>query len=328
YEWTIPGNASIVSGQGTNSISVLYQNGFTSGSIMVASVSPCGNSSARSLSVAATKPGTPTVITGPTQVCPFINQATNAFYTIDPVANATSYQWTAPANATIVSGQGSLTVEISFAAGFTSGNLSVRAAANCGISSARSLALTRSVARPGAITASASPCPNTTVTYSIDPVPNATGYQWALPSNAIYVSGQGTTSYTVTFKSTFTTGQVAVKALNACSSSANTTLALDATICSQVQKGMIAAENKATLIYPNPAHQSFRLAYTATQSNENIRLSVIDRLGNTVKQESVRSVTAGRNQITVWIGNLPSGVYEVRLVRNGSVETSKLVVSE
>jgi uncharacterized repeat protein (TIGR01451 family) len=329
YVWTVPANATIVNGQGTASISVQYQSGFTSGSIMVASASPCGNSSARSLSVAATKPGTPVVISGPTQVCTYISSATTAFYSIDPVANATSYQWTAPANASIVSGQGTTTVELLFTSAFASGNISVRAAANCGISSARSMALTKSVARPGAITASAPPCPNTTVTYSIDPVVNATGYQWALPSNAIYVSGQGTTSYTVTFKPAFTTGQVAVKALNACSSSANTTLALDGAVCSQFQKGLLAtAEYSGSLIYPNPARNSFRIQYMAMQSNESIRLFIIDQLGKTVKQESVRSVTAGRNQASVFIGNLPSGIYEVRLIRNGSVESIKLVVAE
>jgi hypothetical protein len=127
-------------------------------------------------------------------------------YTINAVSGAGSYLWTVPANATIVSGQGTTSLELSFAANFTGGTLSVRSVAACGNSSARSLALVKNVARPGVISASDIACPLATVTYSIAAVPFAASYIWSVPTNATYVSGQGTTSFTVTYKAAFVSG--------------------------------------------------------------------------------------------------------------------------
>jgi gliding motility-associated-like protein len=75
-------------------------------------------------------------------------------------------------------------------------------------------------AAPGAITGPISVCPGQTVTYSIAAVSGATSYTWTVPSGATIVSGQGTTSITVTWG--FTSGNVCVYASNSCGNSVQT----------------------------------------------------------------------------------------------------------
>ncbi len=67
-------------------------------------------------------PDAPGTITGSSRV---IINTTGEVYSIAPVPDATSYNWTVPAGATITSGQGTTSITVSF--GTTSGNVSVRA---------------------------------------------------------------------------------------------------------------------------------------------------------------------------------------------------------
>lgn len=61
-------------------------------------------------------------ISGQNTVC---GNPSNVVYSVSPVTGATSYTWTAPPGAGIVSGQGTTSVTISFGAGSSSGNISV-----------------------------------------------------------------------------------------------------------------------------------------------------------------------------------------------------------
>lgn len=71
-------------------------------------------------------PGQPGTITGSASVC---NGSNSVTYSIGPVATATSYTWSVPAGATIVSGQGTTSITVNF--GSTSGNISVYASNLC-----------------------------------------------------------------------------------------------------------------------------------------------------------------------------------------------------
>ena len=68
-------------------------------------------------------------ITGQTAVC---GTASNIIYSIPTVTGATSYTWTTPAGASIVSGQGSNTITVNYVSGGSNGNITVFAAnASC-----------------------------------------------------------------------------------------------------------------------------------------------------------------------------------------------------
>ena len=62
-------------------------------------------------------------------------------------------------------------------------------------------------------------CGETSVTYSIDPVPNTVFYVWTVPEGVTISSGQGTTSITVDFGPSFSGGYIIVAANNECGQS-------------------------------------------------------------------------------------------------------------
>ena len=134
YQWTVPSGVTIVSGQGTASITVNFSttlgNNSSCGSpaICVRSGNSCGWSSYYCKDVQLA-PSTPGSISGSSTPCR--NQPN--VYSISSVAGATSYQWTVPNGYTIQSGQG--TTSITVVAGGTSGSIGVRAVNACGTSS-------------------------------------------------------------------------------------------------------------------------------------------------------------------------------------------------
>ena len=82
-------------------------------------------------------PATPGSITGTANLP---QNAQGIVYSIAPVNGAYSYLWTAPPDATIVSGQGNLSITVNF--GTNGGNVSVRAENGCGSRAYSNLTIT------------------------------------------------------------------------------------------------------------------------------------------------------------------------------------------
>ena len=213
YVWTAPLGSSIVSGQGTTTVRVNFGNSFGSGNMVVAAANACGQSPSynpRILTVQG-NPDVPGIITGQmTGLCGQINK----LYYISPVHGATTYNWTAPAGSTIISGQGTVSVSLSFIAGFTSGNISVSAFNACGQSSSatpRVLMLQGNPNSAGPITGqSFGVCNLNGKTYSIAAIAEATNYVWTVPAGVTITNGQGTSSIIVNFGQTFSSGNICV----------------------------------------------------------------------------------------------------------------------
>ncbi len=333
YTWTLPTGITFMSNFGDTGVVVKFENGFTTGSISVVAYNNCATSAARTLTVTATAPSAPAAISGPTNVCSFIGQPTNATFSITAVANSTSYLWTAPANATIVSGQGTISVQVSFAAAFASGSLTVKSVSGCGSSSARSLSLVKNIAKPGAITPSAPACPSTNVTYTIAAVPFATSYIWSVPTNATYVSGQGTTSFTVSYKPVFVSGTVTVKSVNNCSNSAVSSLAVDATGCKPAtfasSKGVVApnvVKDEEIGIYPNPSNGVFKINFNAAGTTGYVTIQLVDIYGKVVLQQKEAVNASGNVSATINAQNMLAGIYEVRYNNGKMLKAQKLVI--
>jgi hypothetical protein len=177
------------------------------------------------ITVVSVIPVKPVSISGNTIQCP---GTTGAVFSCPAVSNASSYNWTVPATATITNGQGTNSITVSFLSTFTSGSVKV-AAVNCvGSSAFKSLTIYGKPGTPGTVTGPlVGVCAGTSnVVYSIAPVNVATGYNWTAPANATIVSGQGTTSVTVNFGASFTSGTLQVSASNVCGSGSvrNTTI--------------------------------------------------------------------------------------------------------
>lgn len=216
YTWTLPANATLTTGSGTNSVVISFASGFTGGYLRVAAGNCIGTSAQRTITLYG-KPVTPGAISGPINgVCPNTN---GVAYTVPVTPGATSYNWTPPANATIATGQGTNSVTVNYGAAFTSGNLSVTAVNTCGNSPLRSTTIRSVPLTPGAVTGATFACANQSgVSYAIAAVAGATSYTWTAPSNATIATGQGTTSVTVNYGSSFVSGTLKVTANNLCGS--------------------------------------------------------------------------------------------------------------
>jgi hypothetical protein len=215
YTWTLPGGW--VGTSTTTSISTTV--GFNSGNVSVRANNVCGTSSAiQNLAVSVSQvPLTPSSMNGPTTVCA---GATGQIYTSTTVSGATSYNWTLPSGATITSGAGTNSITVTM--GSSSGNVSVTAQNACGVSTARTLAVSVTTVTVGSISGPLAPCSGSLVTYSISPVPGATSYTWTLPSGW---SG-GTISNAIGVTVGTSPGTISVVANTACGPSTPATLAV------------------------------------------------------------------------------------------------------
>jgi autotransporter-associated beta strand protein len=204
YQWTVPTGMTIVSGGNTSSISVSIS-GSVSGTVSVRSVTTCGVSAPRSLSVGTTPvlgsiSGT-VIVCGAAQVAlgtngeVLSNVSTNRYtYSIPAVSGVTNYQWTVPANASIVSGQGTTSVEVEYVLNsFQSGTITVTPTNSCGAGVARTL-FVRTVT--GSITGPINLCPLATATYSV-PSDIGSNFNWVVPDGMTITSGSGTSSINV-----------------------------------------------------------------------------------------------------------------------------------
>ncbi len=330
YTWSLPTGCTFIANLGDTGVVVKFETGFTTGAITVVAYNNCATSAVRSLTVTAKIPSAPSAINGITNVCTYIGQPTTATYSITAVTGATSYLWTAPANASIVSGQGSTSVDLSFAAGFTGGSLTVKSVAACGISSARSLSLVKNVAKPGTITPSATACPSTTVTYTIAAVPFATSYAWSVPTDATYVSGQGTTSFTVSYKPTFVSGTVTVKAINNCSTSAASSLAVSNSGCAPFAKTSAIEATEPVIneinVYPNPNNGVFKISLNAGNSTGTVTLQIVDIYGKLVKEQKEAVSKNGNIIAMINASSLGAGIYEVRYYIGNNVYSKKIII--
>jgi hypothetical protein len=161
-------------------------------------------------------------ITGPSSVC---SNASNILYSVAPIPNATTYNWTVPTGAIIVSGQGTMSITVNF--GTSGGNVTVTGNNSCGDGVPSSLAVTiNPLPDPaGTVTGLSSVCAGTTgVAYSVAVIPNTLTYIWVLPPGATIASGAGTISITVDFALNATSGDVTVYGNNLCGNGASSSL--------------------------------------------------------------------------------------------------------
>jgi hypothetical protein len=214
YTWTVPTGVSIISGQGTNSISTNWGSNAASGNMSISISNSCSTTSGSLPVTVGSAPTTP-IVTGSTSVC--INQ-TGVTYSITAQAGAT-YLWTVPTGVTISAGQGTNSITTTWSSTAVSGNIGVSLTNTCGTSSG-SLAITVGAAPTTPIvTGSSSVCRNQTgVTYSITAQAGTT-YLWTVPTGATITAGQGTNSITTTWSSTAVSGNVGLNLTNTCGTS-------------------------------------------------------------------------------------------------------------
>ena len=215
YNWTVSAGGTITSGAGTNAIQVTWTgSGAQTVSVNYSNASGCSATTPTGYNVTVNAAPVPT-ITGTTSLC-----ENSGYYFYSTEAGMTGYIWTISAGGSIVSGQGTNQVQVTWNA---SGNqtISVNYAngSGCMAQSPTTSGITVNPAPgpAGTITGTSAVCGGATgIAYSVAPVTNALTYVWTLPAGATIASGSGTNSITVDYAANASSGNITVYGNNLC----------------------------------------------------------------------------------------------------------------
>lgn len=350
YNWIVPVGCIVThpNGTGVNDtvISVKYLAGFTGGSIAVTASNGCGASGIRSLLINYANPSTPGLISGSSNACAsMLPGGTAATYTIAPVAGAASYNWVAPSGSIVThpngAGANDHTINVLYPAGFTSGTISVSATNGCGTSGLRSLTIGKlNPATPGLPdiiqTGFCGDEGGRVYSYTIASMPlNATSVNWVVPTaqGATLLSGQGTTSITVSYPSTAVDGSITLQGISNCGASLARSIAVKLPACAttftkgnagdnhETSKGMLLNNETgiAISVFPNPTIADFSIKVMAA-ANEQIKVSIMDMAGREIKRLNVNA-----NQLTSIGSDLKAGTYILKAVYGKEIRTTKII---
>jgi len=218
YTWGVTGSGvTILTGQGTNTVTVSFPPGFGQAVIGVYAENCVGVTSRRS----TTLTGIPThssPLTGPGYVC--LNSVGVNYSISAAIGAGSSYFWSTSGDITPTGPQGTTNMTFNFGSSFTTGTISVSTSSSCGVF-IRTYTIRSTPGQPGSIAGpSNNLCGQLGVTYSIAPIPTATSYNWTVPAGVTMVTANGGTSMTVDFTPAFNgTGNLCVTAISACGSS-------------------------------------------------------------------------------------------------------------
>lgn len=260
------GTATISGGQATLIISSLGTGAHTLSATYSGDADYLGSSSTGvSQQVNPPAPATPGIISGSTAVCP---GATGIVYTVSAVPDASSYSWTVPAGWTINSGAGTNSISVTAGVFGQNGTISVTASNGCGTSVASSLSVSvnpPAPVTPASISGSPAVCPGTTGNvYTVSAVPDASSYNWTVPTGWSITSGAGTNSITVTAGAVGQNGNITVIAVNTCGSSTAQQLAV---VVSAGTPSMPGAISGPSPVCPNTSGLVYSITNVANASS-------------------------------------------------------------
>lgn len=215
FNWTVPADWNIISGQGTDTIHVTI--GASSGNIEVNVYDGCSTSANTSFFQGVTPlPSIPAAISGgAANVCPSVSQSYSTFDN----GGADSFTWIVPSGWQVVNGQGTANVTLTTNSVAANDTIKVKGNNVCGSSAYTIKAVhvyPTTPAQPGVITGNASPC-NGSNTYSIAPVDGASSYEWTIPSGWTYIANSNINSIIVNANEN--AGNITVKAVGSCNGS-------------------------------------------------------------------------------------------------------------
>ena len=234
YYWSVPAGITILSGQGTRTITVAFSTTYVSGNVIsVVGKNDCGNSSVpASKTIYKTSAATPASVTGPINSCLYIDG--EATYTAPVLANGYEHFWVVGSVGQLVSGQGTNTIQVYYPSAVVRDSVKVAAKGACVTSAFKVLVVTNAVpANPSVLTGSIDVCAkigsnavSDTVIYKTRTLANVNGYLWTVPANVNIVGGNGSntlatvdTQLVVTFNSAFVSGGISVRASAPCGNS-------------------------------------------------------------------------------------------------------------
>jgi hypothetical protein len=327
YNWTLPTGWTIVSGAGTNQITVnVTPNG---GTISVRGVSAaCGNGPA--LIVPGFQPsstvGTPAAIAGPNPACEGPN-----VYRISPrVSNATSYEWTVP-QGWVISGSSNLDSVVVNVAQGSPGVLEVTALNGCGVSPATTLNIASVTPIPqnlqigGATNIDRTSGQGTVTRTYTATISTLTTYFWTV-TNGTILTGQGTPSIEVEWGAappTYPTSRITLYAVqNGC-----TTNVTSRTF--NHNWGITGLEDllePGTMLQlgPNPTADGLLTLAVQLQHQAALAYRVLDVNGRLLNQAEL-DLNPGLNRTELRLGTPGPGLYLLELQVNNTRLTYRIL---
>lgn len=138
-------------------------------------------------------------------------------YSVPSILGASSYSWIVPSGMTILSGQNTNSITVSFDETFASGQLRVRANNVCSSSDYFDVALDTTMLMSANIYGTRVICTSgTQEEYTTDEIEGATSYNWTAPTGVTIISGQGTRTILVETDANFESGPIRVNGVNDC----------------------------------------------------------------------------------------------------------------
>jgi len=316
YSWMVPSGATIVGGQNTTSL--LVQWGISGGNVSVIAGNYCGNSNPSVLPVTMTgPPAIPASILGPTLVC----HDAVVIFSVDSVPDASSYFWTAPPDAMILSGQNTDSVSVRW--GYNPGDISVIARNNCGQSDPKILSVgLETLPEPaGSINGNDTVCSNyETYTYMVPVIDGATSYIWMIPTGMNITAGSGTNSILITIQPDAVSGNIGVTGKNTCGNGTASEKPITVKICAGIPE---IAIQKGIVVYPNPAKDVLNIIMKEIEAQVNLHL--INTAGQTILRILLENSLAGTIH-KIDVSGFTRGVYFVKLVNDQRCQIQKLVL--
>ena len=276
---------------------------------------------------AGVAPGKPVVINSPAADATGVCGSGNFTFAIDSVITATSYVWTVPAGTTISSQtNGGKQIVMTTPAGFNAGSVSVTANNVCGASTAETKTLVATPAKPPALSGPVSVTAlQTGLAYSTTGVGGLI-YTWTVPGTGSILSGQNTPAISAKWGNN--SGNLTVKAGNACGVSANTALAVTVTVAvaaaQPTGQSISAVVTKPAMLMPNPAKDVVYYNFSAV-SGYKYTVDVTSISGKLLQRKEGIAVP-GVNTVKLDVHAYSNGLYLVTLINEkGERSTLKLV---
>jgi len=283
YLWEISAGDSILSGQGTSTVSAQW---VAAGnhwiSVIYSSVSGCQAAAADTFYVSITPlPAAASAISGPVEICaPLLWQE----YSVAPIANAIGYFWTLPAGAIFEGASNTNIVHVAYLSNAQQGNITVYGTNVCGNGSASSLFI------------SVYPTPPTPV---INLTPGNILTSSSVLGNQWHRNNQPLPGDTLDFLHVNVTGDyfTIVTIGNCVSDTSN--------IKYVIAVGIRANEGFDVNVYPNPTQGKLFIDFNNPYENL-YKLVLIDELGITLYRNE-KLVPEGRSTQVIDVENFPPG---------------------
>jgi hypothetical protein len=307
YSWVLPSNVAFVGSSTDTTIHANFPLNFVGGYVYAAAKNACGVGPYSSkLFLKYSMPSQLSIIGVTSGVC---DSSNHTYVSLNHTPGYTT-NWITSNGINILNSPNLDSIIVKFASKFTWGSIAVNQSNWCHSSAYSVLNVSSAPSPVSSVLGPSIGCSGqTNVLYSSLPVQGATNYLWRVPKGSTILSGQGSDSILITMG--YYPGDVSVKAVNSCGSSAYNGMYVSI----PCKMGEETIED--ILVEPNPFSGSVMLSLG--ESLIGSKLTIYDVSGKVVYDSFV-------NESTLRLGeDLIPGVYMLVISNSNIIETKRII---